>query len=161
MYTHTLSAVPQDASQDEKTARRIARFDRCYSFCWSWARKERRWWSRSEKLWKFVYVSGETACYSFSPWSDLILILAYSIYFYILNAMGKRVIIPKNFAPPKWLIHRVEIRLVDVTTRSSAASYAKANVIMDDLTRLTTLRCKVHVVTAISDRDKWSRDEKI
>jgi hypothetical protein len=73
VYTHS-----------EDTARRIASFDRCYSFWWS--EKGRRWWWRSEKLFTFqgkqlVIVSDS------SPWSDLIFS---SIYFYILREMGKR-----------------------------------------------------------------------
>lgn len=81
------------------------------------------WWSRSEKLWNFVYVSMERLVIV-SAWSDLIL---------FLHSWGDGGNADsKEFSPPKWLIHREEIRLLVVMNASQTPSHALVRI--DDLT---------------------------
>lgn len=88
---------------------------------------------------------GGTACYSFSvKWSP-VFNLFFSIYFHILKLM-----IPENFAPPKWLIHRGTKRW---SQRASPWKVPRC--------RQQALPCikqsrDAHFETTISDRDKCS-----
>lgn len=84
-----------------------------------------------------------TACYSFSvKWSPVFNFF-FSIYFHILKLM-----IPENFAPPKWLIHRGTNRWAQ---RASPRKVARGVV-----TRRCDASKQPHFETTISDRDKCS-----